>query len=70
MAWVFMGPRGALRISPKILGLNVGIFVTLFGQSRIMLRVGFGPGTDVFEFRCVLWCLGLFFAQAGNGKVD
>ena len=41
-----------------------------FEQSRIVLRIGFGLMTDVFEFRCVFWCLGLFLAQAENGKVD
>ena len=59
-----------MRISPKILGLNVGMFRTIFGQSKIVLRIGFDPGTDVFGFRYVFWCLGLFLAQAGNGKVD
>ena len=65
-----MGFFGAMRINPKILGLNVGMFRTIFGQSRIVLRIGFGPGIDVLGFRCVFWCLGLFFAQDGNGKVD
>ena len=59
-----------MRISPKILGLNVGMFGTVFGKSRIVLRIGFGPRTEVFMFRCVFWCLRLFLAQAGNGKVD
>ena len=66
----FLGLGGALWISPKILGLNVRMFGIVFGQSRILLRIGFGLGTNVFRFRCVFWCLGLFFAQAGNGKVD
>ena len=35
-----------------------------------MLRISLGPETDVFRFRYVFWCLGLFLAQAGNGKVD
>ena len=26
------------------------IFKTVFGQSRTVLRFGFNPGTDVFEF--------------------
>ena len=60
---------GAVRINPKILGLNVGMFGTVFGQSRIVLRIGFGHGTYVFGFRYVFWCLGLFLAQDGNGKV-
>ena len=49
-------------ISPKILGLNVGMFGICFKQSRIMLRIGFSLGIDVFGFRCVFWCLGLFLA--------
>ena len=59
-----------MRISLKILGLNVGMCGTVFGQSRIVLRIGFGPRTDVFGFRCVFWFLRIFLAQAGNGKVD
>ena len=49
-----------MRISPKNLGLNVGMFGTIFRQSRILLSIGFGPRIDVFRFRCVFWCLGLF----------
>ena len=64
-----MGFFGAVGISPKILGLNVGMFGTVFGQSRIVLRIGFGLGIDVFGFHCVFLCLGVFLAQAGNGKV-
>ena len=70
MAWVSLGSGGTVRISPKILGLNVGMFGIVFEQSRIVLRIGFGPGTDFFGFPCVFWCLGLFLAQAGNCKVD
>ena len=58
-----------MQISPKILGLNVGMFGTIFGQFRIVLRIGFSLGIDVFGFRCVFWCLGLFFAQVRNGIV-
>ena len=57
-------------MSPKILGLNVGMFGTIIGQSRIVLRIGFGLGTYVFGFCYVFWCLGLFLAKVGNGKVD
>ena len=39
-----------MRISPKILGLNVGMFRTVFGKSRIMLRIGFVLKTNVFWF--------------------
>ena len=46
------------------------MFGTIFGQSRIVLRIGFGLEINIFGFCCVFWCLGLFLAQAGNGKVD
>ena len=61
-----------MRISPKILGLNVGMLKCwdCFWQSMIVVRISFGLETDVFEFRCAFWCLGLFLAQDGNGKVD
>ena len=45
-----------MRFSPKILGLNVGMFYTVFGQSRIVLRIGFGSKIDplcVLVFRAV-----------------
>ena len=51
-----------MRFSPKNLGFNVGMFGTIFGQSGTMFEIGFGPGTDVFGFCYVVWCLGLFFA--------
>ena len=43
-----------MQISSKILGLNVGMLKCwdCFWQSKIVLRIGFGLGTDVFEFRC------------------
>ena len=31
------------------------IFRTVFGQSQIMLRFGFDPGTYVFGFCCEFW---------------
>ena len=43
----------AVKFSPKILGLSVGIFCTVFGSLRMWLRFGFDPGTDVFGFCCV-----------------
>ena len=45
-----------MRFSPKILGLDVGLFGIVFAQSRIVLKIGFGPGIDVFGFCCVFWC--------------
>ena len=51
-----------MPISPKILGLNVGMFGICFKHSKIVLRIGFGLGIDVVGFRCVFWCLGLFLA--------
>ena len=47
-----MGFFKAMQISSKILGLNVVMFGTVFGQSKIVLRIGFGPRTDVFGFSC------------------
>ena len=32
-----------------------GIFGTIFGQSRIVLRFGFDPENDLFGFCCVFW---------------
>ena len=66
----FFGVMRGRADQSQILGLNVGMFGTVFGQSRIVLRIGFSLGTDVFGFRCVFWCLRLFLAQARNGKVD
>ena len=51
-----------MRISPKILGLNVGVFETIFEQSKIVLRIGFGPETDVFG---VLLCVLVFGTAFG-----
>ena len=46
-------------------------FLGLFSDSLgLCLKIGFGPGTDVFWFCCVFWCFGLFLAQAGSGKMD
>ena len=58
-----------MRISPKILGLNVGMFGTVSGSPRLCLRIGFDPRTDVFGFCCVFWCFWMFLVQAGKGKV-
>ena len=46
------------------------MFGIVFGQSMIVLRIGFGLVNDVFGFHYVFWCLGVFLAQDGNGKVD
>ena len=51
-----------MRFSPQILGLNIGMFRTIFRQSRTVFEIGFGLGTDVFRLCYVFWCLGLFFA--------
>ena len=40
------------------------------GNLGLCLKIGFGPGTDVFRLCCVFWCLRLFLAQSGSGKVD
>ena len=44
-----------MMFGPKILGLNVGIFGIVLGSPRPCLMIGFGPGTNVFGFGCVLW---------------
>ena len=49
----FFGVMRGRADQSQILGLNVGMFGTVFGQSRIVLRIGFSLGTDVFGFRCV-----------------
>ena len=54
---------GAVRISPKILGLNVGMFGTIFGQSRIMLRVGFVPGLMSSSFVVCFGVWGCFLPK-------
>ena len=51
-----------MRFSPKILGLNVGMFGTMFRQSRTVFEIGFGLEIDVFGYCCVFGCLGLFLA--------
>ena len=44
-----------MQFSPKILGLNVGMFGTVSSSPRLCLRTGFDPGTNVFGFfLCVL----------------
>ena len=40
----------AVKFSPKILGLSVGIFWTVFGSLGLWLRFGFDPETNVFRF--------------------
>ena len=42
-----------MKFSPKILGLSVGIFRTVFSSPGLWLRFGFDPGTNVFGFCCV-----------------
>ena len=49
-----------MRFSPKILGLIVGMFRIVSGSSGKCSRIGFDPGTNVFGFCCVFWCLRLF----------
>ena len=45
----------AVVFGPKILGLSVGIFGTVSRSPGPCLTIGFGPGTDVLGFGCVLW---------------
>ena len=50
MAWPFFGVETGRVLVPRSFGLNIGNFEINSGQSRTMLRFGFDPGTDVFEF--------------------
>ena len=59
-----------MQFSPKNLGLNVGRFGIVSGNSRLCLRIGFDSRTDVFGLCCVFWWLGLFLAQSGSCKVN
>ena len=40
----------AVRFSPKILGLNGGMFGTISSCLGLCLRIVFDPKTDVFRF--------------------
>ena len=42
-----------VHFSPKILGLNIGQFGTIFGSPEKCLSIGFDPGTGVYGFCCV-----------------
>ena len=44
----------AVRFSPKILGLNVGMFRLFLGNPGLCLEIGFDPETNVFRFCFVL----------------
>ena len=65
-----MGPSVDGLFSPKILGLKVEMLGLFSGSLGLCLKIGFGARTDVFEFCCVFWCLGLFLVQPGSGNVD
>ena len=52
-----------VKFSPKILGLSVGIFWTVFDSLGLWLRFGFDPGTDVFRFCCVFGVWGYFWPK-------
>ena len=43
----------AMRFSPKILGLNVGMFGLFSGSPGLWLEIGFDPKTDAFGFCCI-----------------
>ena len=50
MAWVFFGAETDFVLVPRFLGLNIKNFGISSGQSWTMLRFGFYPKIDVFEF--------------------
>ena len=58
----------AVRFSPKILGLNVGMFELFLGSPELCLEIGFDPGTDVFGFCCVFGVWGCFWPNFGSEK--
>ena len=41
-----------MNFSPKILGLSVGIFWTVFPNPGLCLTNCFGLGSDVYKFCC------------------
>ena len=57
-----------MHFSPKILGLNIGRFGTVFSNSGQCLSIGFDPGSGVFGFCCVFGVWGCFRPNFGNGK--
>ena len=57
-----------VRFSPKILGLNVGMFGLFSGNPRLCLEIGFDPRTDVFGFFCVFGVWGYFWKNSGSEK--
>ena len=42
-----------VHFSPKILGLNIGQFGTIFGSPEKCFSIGFDPRTGVYRFCCV-----------------
>ena len=50
----------AVKFSPKILGLNVGMFRTIFGQSKTILRLVLVPGLMSSGFVVCFGVLGCF----------
>ena len=57
-----------MHFNPKILGLNIGQFGTIFGSPGQCLSIGFDPGTGVFGFCCVFEVWGFFWPNSRNGK--
>ena len=55
---------------PKFWDRILENFGTVFRKSRIVFEELFWSWDLSFRICCVFWCLGLFFAQAGNGKMD
>ena len=49
-----------MRFSPKILGLNVGMFGLFSSSLGLCLEIGFDPKTGVFGFCCVFGIWGCF----------
>ena len=57
-----------MHFNPKILGLNIGQFGTIFSSLGQCLNIGFDPGIGVFRFSSVFRVWGCFWPNSGNRK--
>ena len=60
----------AMKFSPKILGLGVRIFRTVFNSPGQCWRFGFDLKTNVFGFCCVFSIWGCFWPKLWKLKMD
>ena len=59
-----------MDLVPRFWDLMLEMFGTIFGQSRTVFKIGFGPENDVFGFCCVFWCLWLFKARNRDSMMN